>query len=167
MQPRKIVPLIVLWHCLLLAAVAVAADDNRIKMEMSISKQVTTMVEGREQISYIPVAQVNPGNRVRYDVSYTNISSEEVHNFAIVDPIPAGVVYLSDQGDGNTTTLFSIDKGFSYSEAPLFHEVRDRESGLIKKEEVGADKYTHIKWLFKGAIKPGQQGKVSFLATVK
>lgn len=166
MQKMKLFTGILLLLTVLLPGTAPAADDDRVKLEMTIAKQMIAVVDGREQISYVPAAEVSLGDIVRYEITFANTSNEEVYNFAIIDPIPAGVVFLEANGVPETTTLFSINKGFIYQEPPLYYD-RIEKDGTRTRQEAGPEMYTHIKWQFTKAIMPGQKGNVSFTARVQ
>lgn len=151
---------------LLLPAQGGAADGDKITMQLSAARQVVTEVAGKEQVSFVAAERANPGDILRYRIEYVNSSSEAVYNFAIVDPIPAGSLFLTEKGDSGTRTMFSIDKGFSYHEPPLYYEEVGAD-GTVLKKKAGPERFTHIKWQFTEPIPPGQRGVVSFTAKVK
>lgn len=167
MRVKKLSAVLLFLFLVLPAASGFAADEDRITMDLSAYKQVTEKVDGKEVVRHVPLDLASPGDIIRYEISYANISAEDVYGFAIVDPLPRGVSFVAaGKAPTGIETIFSIDGGGTYHAAPVYYESVDKDGNKVKKEAT-PDMYTHITWKFTEPIAAGAKGAVSFDARVK
>ncbi len=119
--------------------------------------------DGAETLSFAPATDVEPGEQVRYRLTYTNEGVDAADNVSLVMPVPAEVTFLEGSISSNAAQVtFSSDNGESFAA---------RESVLIKDGETDrvatSAEITHIKWIFAEPIAPTESGAISFMAVLK
>jgi uncharacterized repeat protein (TIGR01451 family) len=151
---------------LLLPAWVLAAEKPNLTLSIKAEKEVAvTGRDGRTRFVWREISTLNPGETVRYTISYTNGGSSEARNAVIVDPIPPGTAYLADSAEGKGAEItFSLD-GKRY-EPPTLLTYR---AGNGKGTEMTAvpGMYTHIRWKLAKPVPRGGSGEVRFKVTVK
>jgi hypothetical protein len=104
---------------------------------------------------------------VLYTVAYTNKTGKPAEKFAITNPVPKHTRYKdgSAAGEGADIT-FSVDDGKTFATPDkLTVTIKDKSGKDIVRPATAAD-YTHIRWLLKQNVAPGQSGAVWFRAVV-
>lgn len=139
----------------------------KLELKTVVEKEVQVKKDGKSIIKRIPLDKANPGNILVYTITYSNVGKGAILDAKIVDPIPPGVRYIADTAEGkNAEITFSIDSGRTWQVPPVMIEFR-KPDGSLEKKPAPTDMYTHIKWMIKKTITPGQSGQVSFKVTVK
>jgi hypothetical protein len=62
--------------------------------------------------------------------------------------------------------MYSIDNGRSWQKPPIMMQIK-KPDGTQESKSAPADRYTHVKWVIKKPVQPGQSDRVSFKVTVK
>lgn len=157
---------LILLTSLLLGTPALAAPQ--IAIDSRIEQKQVLVVDGKEQVRYLPTEATTPGSVLRFTLIYRNSGDEIARDVVLDNPVPKGTSYLNGSATtgSEVTTEFSIDGGKSYKKpAFLTYEITlpngNRESRVASPEE-----YTHIRWQLK-AVPAGGSGQVSFEALVK
>lgn len=145
------------------------AEEKKPKLTLNIiaEKEIKKIKNGKEITEKVPLDKTPPGDIITYTIKYTNDGKSDAKNAFIIDPIPKGTVYIAGSAKGeNTDILYSIDGSGSYRKSPITTTVK-KDDGSAEQKLVSAEKYTHLKWLFKKSIAPGDSGTVFFKVKVK
>lgn len=118
--------------------------------------------EGKVEKKIVPASMVVPGTEVQYVVTYVNKGDQAAGQVAITNPVPGELEYVSATGAG-TVSEVSVDGGKNYGAlANLKVTGADGKSRPARATDV-----THVRWRLDAALKPGEEGKVSFRARLK
>ena len=145
-------------------AFSTVAHATGLKATQSVEvATVTVAADGTETVTYTPATEVEPGERVRYTLTYTNEGSSPAEDVSLVMPIPTEVTFLEGSTDGPFSTItYSADNGETFM---------TREALLVATEDTarpaGAEDITHIKWAFSEDISAYETGTISYSATLK
>ncbi|MDB4879963.1 MAG: conserved repeat domain protein [Gemmatimonadetes bacterium] len=101
-----------------------------------------------------PVARttVQPGDVLRYTLTFTNSTAKVVRDVELRDPIPAGVQFIAGSARASRADArleFSADAGKSWAAQPMENVIVD---GRPVARAVPAARYTHVRWVFAGAV---------------
>ncbi len=141
-----------------------SADDGVIKFTNVAMKQVVKIdAKGEKTIEYVEPKTAIPGDIIRYDIGFENISDQEVSNIVVNNPVPNNSKYRDKSAKGEDTDIsFSVD-GTTFAEP----------SRLVLKDNTGktllatAAQYKHIRWVYKKPLPPGAKSTVSFMTEIK
>jgi len=95
-----------------------------------------------------------PGDVVRYQLQFTNLTSDSVRQVVFQNEVPAGLEYVpasagADRGD--VTVEYSIDAGATYAATPMAETVINGQTVL---RPAPPETYTHIRWTLSGWLQP-------------
>ena len=143
---------------------AVSAEDGVIKFTNGARKQVIKVdAKGEKTIEYVEPKTAIPGDIIRYDIGFENISDQVVSNIVINNPVPNNSKYRDKSATGQDTEIsFSVD-GNTFAEP----------SKLVLKDSTGktwlatAEQYKHIRWIYKKPLSPGMKSTVSFMTEIR
>lgn len=124
---------------------------------------ITTDTNGDDVLTFAPATDVEPGQQVRYSLTYANEGPEPAEGVSLVMPVPAEVSYLEASVAGTPGSItFSTDNGQSYA-------MRDalRTGDGTNSRVANANEITHIKWAFSAPIAPADSGAISYMAILK
>jgi uncharacterized repeat protein (TIGR01451 family) len=77
---------------------------------------VTLTADGTESITYTPATDVEPGEQVRYSLSYSNQGADAADSVSLVMPVPAEVTYLEGSVERALSDVtFSVDSGETFT----------------------------------------------------
>jgi uncharacterized repeat protein (TIGR01451 family) len=111
-------------------------------------------------------ATVQPNDVLRYTLTFTNPTGRSLGNVELKNPIPAGVHLVAGSTHASRTDArieFSADGGKSWSAAPMESVMVDGQS---LSRPIPADRYTHVRWLVRGAVGPQATVTADFEARV-
>lgn len=144
-----------------------AQSVSTLELKTMAEKEVRVKKDGKWIVERIPLDSGRPGDRIVYTISYQNIGKTPLLDATVVDPVPAGTIYLPDSAEGMDAEITcSGDGGRSFQKPPLFYRVK-KPDGTLESRPTPADRYTHIRWVIKKPVPPGASGRVSFMVTVK
>lgn len=107
-----------------------------------------------------------PGDTIRYTLTASNEGGSLMTQPEVLDPIPAGVTYISGSATGeNSNIIFSIDSGVSFHNWPVSYTVRNTNGQEIV-HQASADMITHVKWQIQGNLAVGETRLLQFLVEV-
>lgn len=151
-----------------LAGFAQAQQGNtKLDLKTTAEKEIKVKKDGKVTTTRVPVDKAHPGDVVVYTITYTNIGKGPVVDAVIVDPLAGGVRYIENTAEGKDSEIkFSVDNGQTWQTYPVMMLFK-KPDGSMEKKPAAADRYTHIKWMIKKPVAPGQSGRVSFKVTVK
>ena len=143
----------------------VFSKDGEIVLTNKVLKQVIKKdKDGNTSYDYIEPKTALPGDIMLYIISFENIGTDPAEAIVINDPIPNNSKYRIDSATGNNTDItFSIDGGKNFGN-PKDLVVRDKNG---KEWMAKPESYTHIRWVYKKSLAPGEKGEVSFKTKIK
>ncbi|MGA1791425.1 MAG: hypothetical protein ACMUIM_08060 [bacterium] len=144
---------------------AFAQEAGHIELKCLAESEIEVFNEkGEKEILRVKAAKVVPGDAVIYTIYCTAIGQEPVNDIVINNPVPEHMAYEegSALGDGSEIS-FSIDQGKTF-DSPENLKVKDAEGN---EHPAIAKEYTHIRWILKHDVKPGQTGQVCFRARLE
>jgi uncharacterized repeat protein (TIGR01451 family) len=149
------------------AAVSWAQPAPRLDLKTTVEKEVKTQKNGKWVTEMVPADKTSPGDILVYIITYQNEGKLAAVDAQIVNPIPQGIVYRPDTGEGQDAEItFSIDNSRTWHKPPIMIQVK-KPDGTVESKSAPAERYTHIRWVIKKPVQPGQSGRVSFKATVR
>jgi len=99
-------------------------------------------------------AAMLPGDVVRYQLQFTNLTSDSVRQVVFQNAVPAGLEFVAESAGadrGDVSVEFSIDGGATYSATPMAEVVFEGETVL---QPAPPETYTHIRWTLSGWLQP-------------
>jgi len=153
---------------LMLPAFAPAAQDGpKLSLTMDVKKEVTVKRGTAAAVEYIPVKATARGDVLLYTITYRNEGKTVLQDAAIVDPVPPETVYILESAAGEGAEIScSIDGGKTFQKPPAMYLMKNPDGTLVRKP-APPEKYTHLKWIVKKFIQPGESGNVSFKVKIK
>ncbi len=140
-----------------------AAGDIKLTTVAEVEVTVAN-AQGKEEVKRVPAKKVIPGTVVVYTITASNTGKQDVEAVVVTDPIPENMVYVDGSVFGAGTNItFSVDGGKNYDVAEKL-VVQDAKG---QSRPAMAENYTHIRWLFNFALKPGESAPVWFKARLK
>ena len=149
-----------------LGTMTAAAQEGRhldLQSTAEVEREITND-RGEKETVLQPAQKVFPGETVVFSTIYTNIGQEPADDITVTNAVPEHMVYVggSAQGEG-ADVVFSVDGGLTYDSPGNLTVVG--EDG--RQRQASPEEYTHIRWILKVPVNPGDTGSVSFKATVK
>lgn len=143
-----------------------AEQQPKLELKTTAEKEVTVKKQGRWVLERRSVDTAAPGDVVVYTITYTNTGTGTMVDAVIVNPVPNGMRVNPESAAGKDAAVTcSIDNGRSYHPPPIMVPMK-KPDGSLESKPAPLDRYTHIRWLVKRPVQPGQSGQVSFKATV-
>ena len=127
------------------AALASTISAQALTATQKVEKEISVQnADGSTRTRLVSAAEVTPGEKVVYTVSYTNDSSEAATDIVLAMPVPADVRYLEGTADRpGAIVRYSTDGGSSFVERSAL--VLPAVGGGTRA--ASADDITHIQWL--------------------
>lgn len=162
--------LIIAMVSLVICSSAAAALENKpnLVLNLSVEKQIIVKnEEGTANIQWQEVTETEPGDILRYTISYVNAGNAEARNAVIVDPVPQGTTYIGSSAEGKDSQInFSLD-GKNFQSPPLLTYKVKQDDGTETEYKATPDMYTHINWTMSKPVPPGGSGTLNFSVKVK
>ena len=141
-----------------------SASASALTAKQIVEKEtVVQMPDGTETITRVKAANIAPGERVVYTLSFTNDDAEPASDLVLTMPVPEEIKYM----DGTATRdgasiVFSADGGQTFAsrdtlKAPMAGVMRSATAADI----------THIRWTVAGPIASGESGNLSYKGILK
>ena len=138
-------------------------------LEITATNLMATDARRREQASArgrdaISRDGVLPGDVIRYQLRFTNITKRPVREVVFTDPVPAGLRFVAAPAPvvrDDVAVTYSIDGGRSYSLTPVIETTVD---GKRVTRPAPPESYTHVRWTVLGWVQPDAQVTVEFRA---
>jgi len=146
---------------------AIAVADPNIQLAMSVAKEVVTEENGQDVTRWVEAQDIEPGEKLKYTVTYVNVGDEPATEVRIENPIPELTVYVDETALGEGSNIvFSADGGENYSARDqVTYEVAVFGGGTDRRI-ANAERFTNIRWLIE-QVPPGNSGEVSFQVVVQ
>jgi len=99
-------------------------------------------------------AAMLPGDVVRYELQFTNLTADSVRQVVFQNAVPAGLEFVAESAGADRVDVsveFSIDGGATYTATPMAETVFEGETVL---QPAPPETYTHIRWTLSGWLQP-------------
>ena len=150
-----------------LSGTALAQQAPRLDLKTTVQKEVKVKKQGKWALETIPVEKTGPGDVLVYTIAYLNAGKTPAHEARIENPVPRGAVLIPESPAGvDADVTCSIDHGRTWYKPPVMVQVKN-PAGKEVVQPAPVERYTHIRWVIKKPVLPGQSGRVSFKATVR
>lgn len=152
--------------CLCLGAAGMARAQS-VEVVQKAEREVEVLEKGVKVKKVGPVERIVPGDEVVYTLTYTNKAGKPATDVAITNPVPKHTRYKDGSAAGdNAVITFSVDDGKSFATPDkLVVTIKDKLGKDIQRPATAQD-YTHIRWVIKQQLAPGQSGSVRFRAVI-
>lgn len=141
-----------------------SAQQGTIQLEHKAEQwETVTDDNGVEQTRLVEAANVLPGERVLFSVTYSNTGDQAAEEVVITNPVPDHMVYIDNSATGNNTSItFSVDGGASFGTA---QDLLVTDASGTQRPATAKD-YTHVRWIVESDIASGASDTVQFSAVV-
>ncbi|MEP1145208.1 MAG: hypothetical protein ABJH52_15920 [Henriciella sp.] len=148
----------------LVGAFSASAHATGLKATQSVDvATVVVEADGSESTTFSPATDVEPGEQVRYSLTYANEGAAPAENVTLVMPVPGEVTYIEASAAGSAdAVLYSADAGENFASRDALTIGAGEETRIASAEEI-----THIKWVFAEPISPSATGTISYNAVLK
>ncbi len=138
-----------------------SANCIELRNEVQMEQEVTDAT-GQKSVHLIPPAKVVPGNHVIYTITAHNLCQKPVDKVVVNNPVPEHLSYVADSASGPGTEIsYSVDGRIFAKPGALMIKDADGSVRPPRDEEIRS-----IRWMFTGALAPGQSSTVRFRAAV-
>lgn len=152
---------ITLLFAFLLSSAASAADATMLLHHRVLEEVESADANGRKTRALVDPVTVVPGTELVYVTAYRNAGEQPAEHVVITNPVPAALEYRPGGTTGSADV--SVDGGKSFG---ALNALRVKNADGTTRPARAAD-VTHVRWQLGQAVKPGQQGEVSFRARLK
>ena len=137
------------------------ANCIELRNEVQMEQEVTD-ASGQKSVKLVPPAKVVPGNHVIYTITAHNVCAKPVDKVVVNNPVPDHLSYVADSASGPGTDIsYSVDGKVFGKPGALMVKDADGSQHAARDEDIRS-----IRWVFTGAIAPGQSSAVRFRAAV-
>lgn len=145
----------------------IVAQAQTVELVTKAEREVEVVEKGVKVKKVTPAQKMVPGDEVLYTVTYTNKTAKPAEKIAVTNPVPRHTRYKdgSAAGEGADIT-YSVDGGKSFATPDKLTVAIKDKSGKDIVRPASAAEYTHIRWLLKQNVAPGQSGSVRFRAGI-
>lgn len=149
-------------------ALALGGETPNVVLTLTVQKEIAVKDEdGKTRLEWREVESTDPGDILRYLVTYHNKGSKEAKSVVIDNPVPPGTTYVAGSSEGKDSEItFSID-GKSFQVPPKLIYKAKKPDGTEEELSATPDMYTHIRWKLTKLIPPDASGTVSYKVKVK
>ena len=142
-----------------ISAAAAAAPQVSLTNDIKVVRTVADAA-GKPTTVYEDPKVVTPGDRLKFVLTYANNSGEAAKDFAVTNPMPAGVSFAGAESRG---AVLSVDGGKTFGSLA---QLKVTEANGKVRPAVVSD-VTHVRWAFTKPIGAGEKGTLGFEALVK
>ncbi len=145
---------------------AVVAQAQTVELVTKAEREVEVVEKGVKSKKLAPPQKMVPGDEVLYTVTYTNKTAKPAENVTVTNPVPKNTRYRDGSAAGESAEItFSVDGGKTFA-APDKLTVAAKDKGAAGARAASGADYTHIRWVVKQNVAPGQSGSVRFRAVI-
>lgn len=147
------------------AILASGVSASALTATQKVEKEITIQqADGTNVTELVSAAEVTPGEKIVYTVSYTNDSAEAATDIVLAMPVPADVRYLEGSADRRGAVVrYSADGGASFVARDAL--VLPAIGGGTRS--ASSDDITHIQWRIAGPVPVGTSDKIAFKARLR
>jgi len=144
----------------LIVAVPAVAGPVQITNKVMGEHRVAA-ADGTTRIDLVPATRVTPGDKLIYQISYSNNGTQPVSDFVVSNPIPKGLAYLAPAA-GSPAPDLSLDGTTFGSLANL--RVRG-PNGAFRAADTSDVKA--VRWRLTQPLAAGSHGQLAYEAMLK
>ena len=143
------------------------ARAQTVDLVTKAEREIEVIEKGAKIKKLVSPQKMVPGDEVIYTVSYTNKTGKPAEKVMVTNPVPKHTRYKDGSAAGdNTDITFSVDGGKTFATPDkLTVTIKDKAGKDNVRPAAGAE-YTHIRWVLKQNVAPGQSGTVRFRAVI-
>jgi uncharacterized repeat protein (TIGR01451 family) len=150
----------------LFAGHALVAQAQTVELVTKAEREIEVVEKGVKSKKLLPPQKMVPGDEVFYTVTYTNKTAKPAENVTVTNPVPKNTRYRDGSAAGeNAEITFSVDGGKTFA-TPDKLTVAAKDKGATGVRPASGADYTHIRWVVKQNVAPGQSGSVRFRAVI-
>ena len=151
----------------LFAGNVLVASAQTVELVTKAEREVEFLEKGVKVRKVAPAQKMVPGDEVLYTVTYANKTAKPAEKVTVTNPVPKFTRYKDGSAAGdNTDITYSVDGGKVFATPDkLTVAIKDKSGKDITRPAAAAD-YTHIRWVLKQNVAPGQTGSVRFRAAI-
>lgn len=151
----------------LLAGNALLARAQNVELVTKAETEVEVVEKGAKVKKMAAPSKVVPGDEVLYTITYTNKTAKPAQNVVVTDPVPKHTRLKAGSVSGeNADVVYSVDGGKVFATPDkLTVSIKDKSGKDVVRPATAAD-YTHIRWILKQNVAPGQSGSVRFRVNI-
>ena len=151
----------------LFAGSVLTARAQTVELVNKAEREIEVVEKGVKLKKLAPPEKMVPGDEVIYTVTYNNKTGKPAEKVLITNPLPKFTRYKDGSAAGdNSDITFSADGGKSFATPDkLIVTIKDKSGKDITRPAAAAE-YTHIRWVIKQNVAPGQSGAVRFRAVI-
>jgi uncharacterized repeat protein (TIGR01451 family) len=147
----------------LLLTMSGAAAEARIPVALSSQvfvERTERDLNGQRRRILQPASQIGQGDNLIFVVRYRNQGNDPVSGFVVTNAVPSTVRIQAAEQNGMQV---SVDGGASWG----------RLETLIVKTPLGGTRratpedITHVRWMMRSAIRPGETGQIAYRGVVR
>ena len=163
-HPLKILTVIFITGSLVLFAQEISP---KLTLTTKAQKEIVVKENGKQLVKRVSAETVKKGDILVYTITYKNEGNAPCQSASIVNPVPAGTVYILNSAAGKDCEItYSIDGGKYFQKPPVKYIVK-KHDGTTEEKTAGPEMYTHIMWTVKKLIPAGFSGEVEFKVQIK
>lgn len=111
-------------------------------------------------------AAVRPGDLLHYTLTFANATSRTISDVQLSNPLPAGLAFVGGSARASRNDAvaeYSVDGGRTFSERPTEDVTVD---GQTVRRAVPSDRYTNVRWVVRGTVRPNTVVTAEYRARV-
>jgi uncharacterized repeat protein (TIGR01451 family) len=150
----------------LFAGNTLLAQAQTVELITKAEREIEVVEKGVKSKKLVPPQKMVPGDEVLYTVTYSNKTAKPAEKVTVTNPVPKNTRYRDGSAAGeNAEITFSVDGGKIFATPDKLTVATKDKGGAGVRPAAGAD-YTHIRWVVKQNVAPGQSGSVRFRAVI-
>jgi len=143
------------------------AEQPKITIHIDVAKEVKQFKDNKWIVQHVPVTTTQRDDILIYTITYANEGRSPAVDAAIVDPIPNGTSYILESATGKNAEITCSVDGGRYFQLPPAKSFVQKPDGSREEKIAPAEMYTHIKWIIRKPVLPGESGQLSFKVFVR
>ena len=161
---RRVVVMIL---SILFAGHVLIARAQTVELITKAEREVEVVEKGAKIKKVAPAQKTVPGDEVLYTITYTNKTAKPAEKVAVTNPVPKHTRYKDGSAAGDGAEIaYSVDGGKTFATPDKLSVAIKDKSGKDSVRPAVAQDYTHIRWLLKQNVAPGQSGSMRFYAVI-
>ena len=152
----------------LLTGNVMVARAQTVELVTKAEREVEFVEKGVKVKKVAPVQKMVPGDEVLYTITYANKTVKPAEKVTVTNPVPKHTRYKDGSAAGEGTDItFSVDDGKTFATPDKLTVAIKDKAGKDGVRPAVAQDYTHIRWVLKQNVAPGQSGAVRFRAAIQ
>ncbi|HPE61498.1 MAG: DUF11 domain-containing protein [Thiothrix sp.] len=122
--------------------------------------------QGREILQ--PTREVEPGQLIEYQLTYSNTGSSALKDVVVTGPIPAATAYMpqSARSQARAQLQVSVDNGKTFESEPVKRMITDK-NGRKVEVIIPPSEYSHVRWTMKEPLQAGVTQQFAYRSIVE